>query len=566
MGFGSTSNSQFIGSSSQAPLTPEQQAFLQTPQPNRQQNPPQNQQSQSSNSLSQTESQPKRGRVKRLAKKVKVPEPIGDVTLRWQPEEETLLAECFVAVSEDLNIGRPQPKDTLWFQVQSFKKSDEVDLMKRASGIYRDENKINAFNHEDAWSILRKHAKWDAPNPAPVDLTKDEDVRDEHVSAVNTDELFGPDARPCPPGKQRSGKKTKSNTSASIGGSSSSTQFGEFMSHELHLKQEAAEKVFDVSKEINRTITCLEEFRFLALSTKDLSDDDAYYINLRKAAIKEKLRLQMAPPSSNNNNDNNDEETDDDENHITHPHCEVLKAQKNQNSEAGQTFMARDGSVFRYDPDYLREQFAGLVIQRALPFNHFDHEQTTRVFQNTMQSRYTHVSRSTLKRDAMKLWLAAKQEIIDSFGNLDACVNLTTDVWSAPHGVPGSYMCVIAHWIEPDTWQMMKRVISFEEFPWKAWGFVVMDLSSVLVFIDEKPKTAMPWWSKTWNRDTNVGKGGSMLQNKLLLFFDNILGINILARGVSNDLFPSKKENNCYAWLLTPADIAVFRSSCGYSS
>nr|GFB37216.1 zinc finger BED domain-containing protein RICESLEEPER 2 [Tanacetum cinerariifolium] len=79
----------------------------------------------------------------------------------------------------------------------------------------------------------------------------------------------------------------------------------------------------------------------------------------------------------------------------------VIKAQKNQNPKAGQTSMARDGSVFRYDPDYLREQFAGLVIQRALPFNHFDHEQTTRVFQNTMQPRYTHVSRSTLKRDAM---------------------------------------------------------------------------------------------------------------------------------------------------------------------
>ncbi|GJV38041.1 hypothetical protein Tco_1410518 [Tanacetum coccineum] len=115
-------------------------------------------------------------------------------------------------------------------------------------------------------------------------------------------------------------------------------------------------------------------------------------------------------------------------NHITHPHCEAIKAQQNQNPASGQTSMARDGSVFRYDPDYLREQFAGLVIQRALPFNHFDHEQTTRVFQNTMQPRYTHVSRSTLKRDAMKLWLAAKQEIIDSFGNINACVNLTTDV------------------------------------------------------------------------------------------------------------------------------------------
>nr|GEW50931.1 protein MOS2-like [Tanacetum cinerariifolium] len=82
-------------------------------------------------------------------------------------------------------------------------------------------------------------------------------------------------------------------------------------------------------------------------------------------------------------------------NHITHSHCEVIKAQKNQNPKAGQMSMARDGSVFRYDPDYLRKQFAGLVIQRALPFNHFDHGQTTRVFQNTMQPRYTHLTTSS---------------------------------------------------------------------------------------------------------------------------------------------------------------------------
>nr|GEU59255.1 retrovirus-related Pol polyprotein from transposon TNT 1-94 [Tanacetum cinerariifolium] len=151
-------------------------------------------------------------------------------------------------------------------------------------------------------------------------------------------------------------------------------------------------------------------------------------------------------------------------NHITHLHCEVIKSQKNQNPKAGQTSMARDESVFGYDPDYIREQFAGLVIQRASQFNHFDHEQTTRVFQNTIQPRYTHVSHSTLKLNAIKLWLAAKQEIIDSFGSINACVNLKTDVWSVPYGVPGFYMCIIAHWIKPDTWQIMKRVISFEEF------------------------------------------------------------------------------------------------------
>ncbi|GKA36887.1 hypothetical protein Tco_0723452 [Tanacetum coccineum] len=92
----------------------------------------------------------------------------------------------------------------------------------------------------------------------------------------------------------------------------------------------------------------------------------------------------------------------------------TIRAAK-QKPEFGKLRWEREGNIFMFNPDYLREQFAGLVIQRGLPFNHFDHEQTTRVFQNTMQPRYTHVSRSTLKRDAMKLWVAAKQATIDGF-------------------------------------------------------------------------------------------------------------------------------------------------------
>nr|GEX09950.1 RNA-directed DNA polymerase, eukaryota [Tanacetum cinerariifolium] len=138
----------------------------------------------------------------------------------------------------------------------------ELDVMKQARGAYRDENKNSTFAQEDAWKILRKHAKWDAP--APVDLTEDEEI-----SEVNTDELFGPDARPRPPGKQRPEKKTKSDTSVSTGGSSSSSQFGEIMTKELRLKRKAAEAVFEVAKEKDRTVMRLEEMKFLAISTKD---------------------------------------------------------------------------------------------------------------------------------------------------------------------------------------------------------------------------------------------------------------------------------------------------------
>nr|GEU92633.1 hypothetical protein [Tanacetum cinerariifolium] len=136
-----------------------------------------------------------------------------------------------------------QKFNAIYKRCNRLKKSgeNEVDLMKQARGIYQDENKNNSFNHEKAWAVLRNHAKWDAPDSSSVDLTEDENVLDDHVFVINTDELFCPDARPRPL---------------------------------------AAEKAFEASKEKDRTITRLEELRFLALSTKDLSPDDTYWIEL----------------------------------------------------------------------------------------------------------------------------------------------------------------------------------------------------------------------------------------------------------------------------------------------
>nr|GEY80273.1 hypothetical protein [Tanacetum cinerariifolium] len=188
-------------------------------------------------------------------------------------------------------------------KVPLFEKSceNEIDLMGRARVMYQDESRNSPFNHDKAWAILRQHPKWDAPEVAPVDLTEDE-TGDFHAT-VNTDELFGADPRPRPPGKQRP-KKTKSDTSASTGGSQSS-QFGEFVSHELRLKLEAAEKAFEASKDKDETIKSLDELRFLALSTKDLSDDNTYWIERKKAQIKAKLRAEM--PMEPNNEDDSDE-------------------------------------------------------------------------------------------------------------------------------------------------------------------------------------------------------------------------------------------------------------------
>nr|GEU97820.1 reverse transcriptase domain-containing protein [Tanacetum cinerariifolium] len=78
-----------------------------------------------------------------------------------------------------------------------------------------------------------------------------------------------------------------------------------FVSHELRLKREAAELAFEASKDKDETIKSLEELRFLALITNDLSDDDAYWIERKKAQIKAMLRAEM--PMEPNNEDGSDE-------------------------------------------------------------------------------------------------------------------------------------------------------------------------------------------------------------------------------------------------------------------
>ncbi|GJY74781.1 hypothetical protein Tco_0479212, partial [Tanacetum coccineum] len=222
---------------------------------------------------------------------------------RWLPVEEELLATCYVTVSEDNNVGRSQKHDTFWYRVlnefnsknfqnrtkdiltskwhtlnancqkfnAAYKRAkrlgksgeNDVDYLKRAQSIYRHEHRGVAFSQEDAWAVLRFHPKWDAPEQ--VDLTGD-------VPGASQEDLF---------------------VTASTGGSSASAQLMELMKQELRLKREAAERAFEAQAEKDRTLMRLEELRFLATSTKDLDEDDAYWIKKQKKLIKNKKKNDL---------------------------------------------------------------------------------------------------------------------------------------------------------------------------------------------------------------------------------------------------------------------------------
>nr|GEU86930.1 hypothetical protein [Tanacetum cinerariifolium] len=203
-----------------------------------QQNPPSfnSETSQSLTQPQQVDSSKKGGRKKTKSKGGKNIEDEPVAAGRWLPVEEELLTTCYVAVSEDNN------------------------------------------------AILKFDPKWDASEQ--VDLTGD-------VPGATQEDLFGHDARPCPAGKPRPAKKTKSDVTASTGGSSASTQFGKLMEQELRLKREAAERAFESQAKKDHTLMWLEELMFLATSTKDLDYYDAYWIKKQKRLIKNKMRNDL---------------------------------------------------------------------------------------------------------------------------------------------------------------------------------------------------------------------------------------------------------------------------------
>ncbi|GJV04249.1 hypothetical protein Tco_1337818 [Tanacetum coccineum] len=263
---------------------------------NLQQNPPSfhSESSQTLTQPQQVDSPKKGGRKKTKARRGKnvEDEPQEPVAAgRWLPVEEELLATCYVAVSEDNNVGRSQKHDTFWYRVlnefnskkfqnrtkdmltskwhtlnancqkfnAAYKRAkrlgksgeNDVDYLKRAQSIYRDEHRGVAFSQEDAWAVLRFHPKWDAPEQ--VDLTGDV------------------------PGASHS----------------ASAQFGELMEQELRLKREVAERAFEAQAEKDCTLMRLEELRFLVTSTKDLDEDDAYWIKKQKKLIKNKMKNDL---------------------------------------------------------------------------------------------------------------------------------------------------------------------------------------------------------------------------------------------------------------------------------
>ncbi|GJY47232.1 hypothetical protein Tco_0436295 [Tanacetum coccineum] len=142
---------------------------------------------------------------------------------RWTRDEEILLCQCWVEVSENNDIGADQNDDSLdkWKKVYA-------------------RTRVTYF---------KKYFKWDALKPLDTD---------DHT------EIFWPDVRPRPAGKTRPAKKTKSETTGSSGGSASG-YISDSLSEDLMRKLQATSSAYEAKKEKELAYTECKELEFLMI-------------------------------------------------------------------------------------------------------------------------------------------------------------------------------------------------------------------------------------------------------------------------------------------------------------
>nr|GEV13395.1 hypothetical protein [Tanacetum cinerariifolium] len=186
------------------------------------------------------------GRKKTKSKRGKNVEDEPVAAGRWLPIEEELLSTCYVAVSEDNNVGMSHKHETFWYRVLNVFNSKK--LQKRTKDMLTSKwHTLNAncqkFN--DAYKQAKRLGK---SGENDVDVMK----RAQRVNPIR-----------------------------GVNGAG------------LRLKRETAERAFEAQAEKDRTLLRLEELRFLATSTKDLDDDDAYWIKKQKQLIKNKMKNDL---------------------------------------------------------------------------------------------------------------------------------------------------------------------------------------------------------------------------------------------------------------------------------
>ncbi|GJR57484.1 hypothetical protein Tco_1499646 [Tanacetum coccineum] len=179
---------------------------------------------------------------------------------RWNDKEEILLAEAWIEHSQDADIEKDQRDEIYWNKIiEDFhnrttdpanrkSKENKADLTETVKTVYL-EQVGKKFLYPHVWKILKDYPKWDAAEP---------------IDGDNLQEVFGPDKRERPAGKQRAGKKNRLKRRGASG---------------------EANQTYEAQREKDLAIKKCEEMRFLMIDTSNLPPHKRAFIERQQAEI-----------------------------------------------------------------------------------------------------------------------------------------------------------------------------------------------------------------------------------------------------------------------------------------
>ncbi|XP_050144056.1 zinc finger BED domain-containing protein RICESLEEPER 2-like [Malus sylvestris] len=140
--------------------------------------------------------------------------------------------------------------------------------------------------------------------------------------------------------------------------------------------------------------------------------------------------------------------------------CPVLRTKKKSPVITG------DGSVkhgaYSFDEGNARKELAYMIILHEYPLSMVDHLGFKR-FCNSLQPLFKVISRSTIKRDIMKVFECEKGETMKLLQMNKSKIAITTDMWTSSNQKRG-FMAITSHFIDV-SWTLQSRILRFAYVP-----------------------------------------------------------------------------------------------------
>ncbi|GAB2268742.1 hypothetical protein Dimus_038733 [Dionaea muscipula] len=143
--------------------------------------------------------------------------------------------------------------------------------------------------------------------------------------------------------------------------------------------------------------------------------------------------------------------------------CLKKKLVDNKQKVLTPTFMMGEGKkanlqTYNFDPEVSRKQLAHMIIIHEYPLSIVEHIEF-RKFCHSLQPGFKVVSRTTLKRDILKIYEVEKLKTMRVMERVKSRISFTTDMWTSKNKKRG-FMVITAHFID-DQWKLQNHIIRY---------------------------------------------------------------------------------------------------------